>query len=229
VDPPGTPAPGPTGHRLRLSGTEEAPRGRGLLHLGALIVALPAAVVLVWRDGPGDGVGLYALALVGLFAVSTSYHLCAWAPPARRRMRQVDHQMIFIFIAASTTPYCLLAVPGALANVVLGVAWFGAVVAMLAVATHFEASHHITSTAYIVLGWLAVVTLPEAVQHLNARQLALMASMALLYTSGAVVLAVKWPDPAPEVFGYHEVWHTMVVIATACGFVFVWSLAAHRS
>ncbi len=228
MDPPGTPAPGPTGHRLRLSGTEEAPRGRGLLHLGALIVALPAAVVLVWRDGPGDGVGLYALALVGLFAVSTSYHLCAWAPPARRRMRQVDHQMIFIFIAASTTPYCLLAVPGALANVVLGVAWFGAAAAVLAVATHFETSRHVTSTAYIVLGWLAVVTLPAAVQHLSARQLALMASMALFYTAGAGVLAAKRPDPAPEVFGYHEVWHTMVIIATACGFALIWSLAGHR-
>jgi hemolysin III len=76
-----------------------------------------------------------------------------------------------------------------------------------------------------VLGWLAVFTLPDAAERLSAGQLALMASMALLYTSGAAVLAVKWPDPAPEVFGYHEVWHSMVVIATACGFMLVWSLA----
>jgi hemolysin III len=196
--------------------------------LGALVAALPAAGVLVWRHGPGDGVALYALALVGLFAVSASYHLCSWAPPARRRMRLLDQQMIFVFIAASTTPYCLLAVPGALAYVVLGAAWLGAAAAALAVATRFEASRHITSTAYIVLGWLAIVTLPEAVQHLGARQLALMTSMALLYTAGAGVLALKWPDPAPAVFGYHEVWHAMVVIATACGFAFIWSLAGHR-
>jgi hemolysin III len=199
-----------------------------LLHLGALVFALPAAAVLVWRHGPGDGVGLYALALIGLFAVSTSYHLCSWGPRARRRMRQVDHQMIFVFIAASTTPYCLLAVPGVLAYVVLGLVWFGAVAAVLAVATHFEASRRVTATAYIVLGWLAVVTLPEAVQDLGAQQLALMASMALFYTAGAGVLAAKWPDPAPEVFGYHEVWHAMVVMATACGFVLVWSLAGPR-
>jgi hemolysin III len=228
VNASGTPAPGPSGHRLRLSGSDEAPRGRGLLHLAALVVALPAGAVLVWQHGMGGGVGLYALALVGLYAVSASYHLCSWSPPARRRMRLLDHEMIFVFIAACTTPYCLLAVPGGLSDVVLGLAWFGTAVAVLAIATRFEKSHRIASTAYIVLGWLAVVTLPEAVRHLGAEQLALLGSMALLYTAGAGVLAAKRPDPAPEVFGYHEVWHAMVVIASACGFVFVWSLGGPR-
>jgi len=228
VDAPGTPALGPTGRRLRLSGSEEAPRGRGLLHLAALVVALPAGVVLVWQHGMGGGVGLYALALVGLYAVSASYHLCSWAPPARRRMRLIDHEMIFVFIAASTTPYCLLAVPGVLSDIVLALVWVGAGTAVLAIATRFEASHGITSTAYIVLGWLAVVTLPEAVHHLGARQLALLVSMAFFYTAGAGMLAAKWPDPAPDVFGYHEVWHTMVIIASACGFIFVWSLGGPR-
>jgi hemolysin III len=170
-------------------------------------------------------VAVYALALVGLFAVSAGYHLCPWTPASRRRMRLIDHQMIFVFIAAATTPYCLLAVPGTLADVVLGLVWAGAVAATVAVAVHFDASRRVTSTAYIVLGWLAVFTLPDAAERLSTGQLALMASMALLYTAGAAVLAVKWPDPAPEVFGYHEVWHTMVVIATACGFMLVWSLA----
>ena len=123
---PGTPGVRPAGRRLRLSGTGDAPRARGWLHLAALVVALPAAVVLVWRGGPGDGVAVYALALVGLFAVSASYHLCPWTPASRRRMRLIDHQMIFVFIAAATTPYCLLAVPGTLADVVLGLVWAGA-------------------------------------------------------------------------------------------------------
>jgi hemolysin III len=73
------------------------------------------------------------------------------------------------------------------------------------------------------------VTLPDALQHLGARQLALMAAMAVFYTAGAGVLAAKWPDPAPEVFGYHEVWHAMVVLATGCGFVLVWSLASRHA
>ena len=224
----GTPAPGPTERRLRLSGSKEAPLGRGLVHLGALLVALPAGTLLVWRDGAGGGVGLYAVSLVVLYAVSASYHLCSWAPRARRRMRQLDHEMIFVFIAASATPYCLLGVPGELSNVVLCLVWVGAGAAVLAVATRFEASRRITSPAYVVLGWLAVVTLPEAVHDLAIRQLALLGSLAFFYTAGAWVLAARWPDPAPKVFGYHEVWHTMVVLASACGFLLVWSLAAPR-
>ena len=224
----GMPALGRAGRRLRLSGSEEAPRGRGLLHLGALLVALPAAVLLVWRDGPGRGVGLYAVALVGLYAVSASYHLVSWAPTARQRMRLADHEMIFLFIAASATPYCLLAVPGKLSDVVLGLVWLGAGAAAVSVATRFEASRRLTSAAYVVLGWLAVVTLPEAVHRLGAGQLALLGALGLFYTAGAAVLAARWPDPAPKVFGYHEVWHTMVVIASACGFVLVWSLAGAR-
>jgi hemolysin III len=176
----------------------------------------------------GGGLGLYALALVGLYAVSASYHLWAWSPAARRRMRLLDHEMIFVFIAACTTPYCLVAVPGRLSDVVLGLAWCGAGAAVLAIATSFEKSRYIISTAYIVLGWLAVVTMPEAIRHLDAEQLALLGSMALLYTAGAGVLACKRPDPAPEVFGYHEVWHAMVVIASTCGFVFIWSLGGPR-
>jgi hemolysin III len=140
-------------------------------------------------------------------------------------MRQVDHGMIFLFIGACATPYCLLAVPDEVSDVVLGLVWFGAAAAVLAVVTRFEASRLLTSTAYIVLGWLVVVTLPEAVRHLGARQLALLGSMGFLYTAGAGVLATRWPDPAPKVFGYHEVWHTMVVLASACYFVLVWSFA----
>lgn len=220
-----TAASGPKDRPVRLSGSEEAPRARGLLHLGALLVALPAGAVLVWERGAGGGVGLYAVALACLYAVSASYHLCSWAPVARQRMRQVDHAMIFVFIAASATPYCLLGVPGVLSDIVLGLVWVGAGGAVVAVAARFETTRRLTSSAYILLGWLAVATLPQAAHHLGARQLALLGSLAFFYTAGAGVLAARWPDPAPKVFGYHEVWHTMVVLASACGFVLVWSLA----
>jgi hemolysin III len=168
---------------------------------------------------------LYAVALVALYAASASYHLCSSSPTARRRLRQVDYAMIYVFIAASMTPYCLLGVPGEVSLVVLGLGWFGAGIAVLAIGICFEATRRLTSSAYLVLGWLAVFTLPEAIHHLSAPQLALLGSMALLYTAGAGVLAARWPNPNPEVFGYHEVWHTMVVVASACYFVLVWSLA----
>ena len=223
------PATGASRRRLRLSGSEDAPLGRGLVHLGALVLALPAGVALVWRDGTAGGVAVYAAALVGLYATSASYHLGSWSPAALRRMRQIDHAMIYVFIAASLTPYCLLAVPGEVSLVVLGLAWLGAGAVVVAIAISLEARPRLTSSAYLVLGWLAVITVPEALRHLSTAQLALLGSMAFLYTAGAGVLAARWPDPRPEVFGYHEVWHTMVVIASACYFVLVWSVAGpHR-
>lgn len=212
--------------RLRPSGSAASPRGRGFVHLVALIAALPASALLVWRDGFGRGVGLYALALVGLYAASVSYHLLASSPASRRRWRQVDYAMIYVFISACVTPYCLLAIPGLLGEVVLGISWSSAAAAVLIVAVRFEATRRSMSWAYLLLGWLPAVTLPEAVGHLSTLQLFLLGSMGLLYTAGAAVLATRWPDPVPEVFGYHEVWHSMVVVASACYFVVVWSLAA---
>ena len=222
------PTPLPADRRLRPSGTADAPRWRGLVHLAALIMAVPAASVLVWRDGGGEGVGLYAVALVALYAASTAYHLGAWSPVARRRLRQVDYAMIPLYIAASLTPYCLLGVPGTVSLVVLGVAWFGAAASVLGTAIRFEASRRLIAWASLALGWLPAATLPDAIHRLSPSQLTLLLSMGLLYTVGAAVLATKWPDPNPEVFGYHEVWHTMVVLASACYFVLIWSLAAAR-
>jgi hemolysin III len=223
------PAPQQAATRGRLSRGVEVPVARGLLHLSALVAALPAGVVLVWQHGAGDGVAVYAVGLVGLYAVSASYHLCPWTPTNRRRMGKADHGMIFVFIGATATPYCLIGVPGDLSDVVLGLVWLGACAAVWTIATRFEASRVLISAAYIVLGWLAVITLPDALRQLDAWQIAMLASMGLCYTAGAGVLATKRPNPSSRVFGYHEVWHTMVVLASACGFLLVWSLgSAHH-
>lgn len=208
----------------RLRG-REVPHGRGVVHLVAFVVSVPAGAVLVWLHGAADGVAVYAVALDGLYGVSAAYHLGRWRPRVRRAMGRADHAMIFIFIAATMTPYCLLAAPGTFTDVVLGLGWAGAAVSVLAVATRFEANRRVISGAYVVLGWLAIVTLPEALHHLDALQLALLGGLGGVYTLGYVVLATHWPDPSPRVFGYHEVWHSMVVVASACGFVLIWSLA----
>jgi hemolysin III len=146
----------------------------------------------------------------------------------RRRLRQLDYAMIPVYIAGCITPYCLLGVPGTLSSVVLGFAWFGAAAAVFGTAFCFEATRRLIASGYLALGWLPAVTLPEAINRLGAAELCLLVSAGLLYTAGAAVLATKWPDPDPEMFGYHEVWHTMVVIASGCYFVLVWSLAAAR-
>jgi len=214
--------------RRRPSGTGAAPRARGLVHFGALVVALPACAVLVWRGGAGRGVGVYAVALVGMYAASATYHLGSWSPAALRRLRQLDYAMIPVYIMACITPYCLLCVPGRVSLVVLGVGWFWAGADVLSTAISFEATRRFTSVSYLLLGWLPMVTLPEAIHALSAPQLALFGLMGFLYTAGAGVLATRWPDPRPDVFGYHEVWHAMVVVASACYFVLVWSFAVLR-
>lgn len=191
-------------------------------------MAIPASATLIWHAGVRGGVIVYAVALVCLYAVSAAYHIFSWSSKARLRWRKLDHAMIYLFIVSSMTPYCLLGVPGTLADVVLAVGWLGAAAAVLAIVFRFETTRRLVSAGYIVLGWLVVVTLPQAFSRLSAVQLGLLGAMGFLYTAGAVVLATRWPDPHPTVFGYHEVWHTMVVVASASYFVVVWTLVGGR-
>lgn len=213
---------------IRPSGTPVTPKWRGRLHLGALIFAVPAAVVLVVRD-PVPSVVTYAVGLVMLYAVSSSYHLLPLAEPARHRMRQADHSMIYIFIATAYTPLCIIGLPGNLGKVILALAWLGAAVGVTMAIAGLERTRLVGGPLYIVLGWLAVLTLPEAIAHLQGVELALLAVMGVLYTAGAVAFSLRWPDPVPEVFGYHEVWHSSVIVASACYYAVVWMLSGpHR-
>lgn len=216
----------PSGRSRRTLDGEEVPRWRGVLHALALLLALPAVAALIWRHGPGGALVVYAVGLIGLYTVSSSYHLAAWSPAGRRRMGLADHEMIFVFIAAFATPYCLLGVPGVFSDIVLGSFWFGACLGALAVVTRFDKSRGFISWAYVVLGWLALFTFPEALRRFDAGQLLLLGAMGCLYTSGAVIQAKRWPNPSPRLFGYHEIWHAMVVLASACGFVLIWSFGA---
>jgi hemolysin III len=210
----------------RLTGSAEAPLGRGLVHLGALVIAVPAVVLLIWHQGFGGGVGIYAAGLVGLYAVSAAYHLHSWSPAALRRLRKLDYATIYLFIAASMSPYCLLGVPGAFSRAVLWLGWLAAGVAVAVIVLRFEQARRVLSWGYLLLGWLIVVTTPAALRDLSAQELALLTATGLIYTAGAGVLAARWPDPHPAVFGYHEVWHAMVVLASASYFAFIWSLAS---
>lgn len=207
----------------RLTGTPAAPRWRGRLHLFALALAVPTAAALVWHN-PAPEAALYAVALVALFAVSTAYHLLPLSPARRHLLRRADHATIYLYIAAAYGPYCHWAVRGALGWVVLGVVWTGAGLGVAVKGLDFRRTHAFSGVLYLVLGWTAVITLPRAGRVLDGVDLGLLVTMGALYTAGAAVLARRRPDPAPLVFGYHEVWHAAVVLATACYVVVVWRL-----
>lgn len=201
------------------------PVWRGRVHLLAALAATPAALALfLHASGPLARVAvmIYAVTLVGLFAVSASYHRLAHTPTAVKWFRRADHSMIFLLIAGTYTPLCLLALSPTWGIPLLIVVWAAAIGGVITkMARLGNGPGNAGSWLYIVIGWAAVAAVPGLVTSLDVVQLVLLAIGGLLYTLGAVVLARRWPDPFPDVFGYHEVWHAMTVAAGACHFAVV--------
>jgi hemolysin III len=200
------------------------PKLRGWLHQLAFFASIPAGIALVaLASVPVARVGamVFAGALTGLYGVSAAYHRRHWSANARRIMRYLDHSMIFVLIAGTYTPVTLLALGSAWGITLLSLVWSGAIAGILVTVLHFERLHRLGFAMYLVLGWLAIVAAPELVSSLSRVELALLLIGGILYTVGAIILGTKRPDPHPTVFGYHELWHTCVVGATACHFVLV--------
>lgn len=212
----------------RLSGTPSAPRWRGWVHLAALAAALPAAALLVAHDPTSAATIVYSVALVVLYALSSAYHVVAMPPAARRWVRRADHAYIYVFIAACYAPLCLRALPPVSGEVLLGVVWFGAAAGVTVKLVGFERARRPCGVLYALLGCLVVAAAPDVLRALDTAQLVLLGSMGLAYGAGVIVLAKRRPDPFPQTLGYHEIWHASVVIASACYYALVWSLAAPR-
>jgi hemolysin III len=200
------------------------PRFRGRLHQAAFFVAVPAGVALVIAAPTAlsrAAAAIYALSLAGMYGTSALYHRMPWSPRARGWMKRLDHSMIFVLIAGTYTPFSLLVLSGAWRPVVLSVVWAGAAVGIVLKMVRIDGLKALAATLYIGLGWMVVVASPQMVRGLPAPAVALLATGGILYTIGAIVLATRRPDPSPAVFGYHEVWHAMVVGASLCHFAAV--------
>lgn len=197
----------------------DVPRLRGRIHQVAFFVSLPvgAALVALARGGAARlGAAVYALGLAAVFGSSAAYHRGAWGPAARRRMKRLDHSMIYVLIAASYTPVALLALHGRWRLAVLAVSWAGATLGVALKLVRIDGFRVATAALYMALGWLALAALPQLVRGMPTPALALAVAGGLLYTAGAIVFALRRPDPRPMVFGYHEVWHAFMVAAAAC-------------
>ncbi len=207
------------------------PLYRGRLHQLAFYVAIPQGIALVaMAAGAVERAGgvVYAFTLAGLYGVSAAYHRLKWSPRALLRMRRLDHSMIFALIAGTYTPIALVAMHGVWRVVLLAGVWAGAASGIVMKLVGLERTRKITSTMYIVLGWLALLAAPAIVPALNALEMSLIAAGGVLYTAGAIVLATRRPDPNPLVFGYHEIWHVMVVSASLCHYAAILHLLAVR-
>jgi hemolysin III len=200
----------------------EKPLLRGWLHLVWFEASLVAGTLLVVA-APGMthriGVAIYAGCLSGLFGVSALYHRGNWGPAARRTLQRADHAMIFLLIAGTATPVFLLAVPGTYGLVWLAVLWSLTAVATSAHLTRMRAPEWLVGGVFIGLGAANAFALPALWTNAGVAPTILVVAGGLLYITGAVAFYRRRPDPAPSVFGYHEVFHALVCAAATCHYV----------
>jgi hemolysin III len=190
---------------------------RGVFHEVAAAGALAAWVLLVAAASPGAATAaaaVYGATLFALFATSALYHRPNWPPRARTVMRRLDHSAIYLLIAGTYTPFCLL-VGGTSGRAMLAVAWGGAALGVLQSLLWIRAPKAVSAAIYVLLGWVVLPVVPAMLRALGPGALALLAAGGLAYTLGAVVYATRRPDPIPRVLGYHEIFHALVVVAAA--------------
>jgi len=198
------------------------PRLRGVFHQYAFFVSLASGTLLVLLAATtraSVAATIYAASVSALFGVSALYHRVTWNGPARRRLRRLDHAMIFLLIAGTYTPVGLLVLKGTLATVVLAVVWGGAVAGTVLELAWTGAPRWLGGTVYLALGWVAVVAMPQLFAQLGVAGGLLIVAGGLVYSAGAAVYALRRPDPVPAVFGYHEVFHLLVIAGVAAHFL----------
>ncbi|MEM7326900.1 MAG: hemolysin III family protein [Actinomycetota bacterium] len=204
------------------------PRWRGRLHLVGFVLALTATpALLTVADSLAASVGLavYATSLLLLFGTSAAYHLLARTEQTQRIMRRLDHSMIFVLIAGTYTPVCLLALPRSWGLPILAAIWLAAVSGVALKLLAGDWLLRASNVLYILLGWIALGALPVILRHLTTGEFTLLVIGGVLYTVGAILFALRRPQLLPSTFGYHEVWHGFTVLAAFAHFGMVWSVA----
>ena len=206
------------------------PRLRGWIHEGAFPVSVLAGAILVIAASGGRerlALGIYAISLSALLGTSALYHRVDWKRPSTRRwMRRLDHSMIFLLIAGTLTPFALLVLDGTLATAVLVAVWTGAAAGIVVELVWTDSPKWIHVAVYLAVGWIGALAFPAIVSQAGIGAGALIAAGGLLYTVGAVIYATQRPDPSPAVFGYHEIFHVLVVAAAAAHFAAIAIYAA---
>ena len=194
------------------------PKLRGVSHQYAFFVSLGCGLTLILAASDGRArlaASIYAAAVSALFGTSALYHRVTWRPSARRWMRRLDHSMIFVLIAGTYTPVALLALKGSLASTILIVLWTGALAGVVFKLLWIDAPKWLLAAIYVALGLVSAAVFGELPAAIGWLGVAGLASGGLLYMVGAIVYASERPNPWPKVFGYHEVFHALVIAAAA--------------
>ncbi|WBB73585.1 hemolysin III family protein [Micromonospora sp. WMMD1128] len=198
------------------------PRMRGWLHAYAFFAALVCGIVLcsvaATRPGWAPLVSclIYSLTVCGLFGTSALYHRRVWSERGYQIMRRMDHSMIFVFIAGTYTPFCVLLLDPRHATVMLSLVWGGALAGVAVKMIWPHAPRWVSAPLYLALGWVAVTMLPQILHGGGVTALVLLSVGGAIYSVGAVFYALRRPNPWPTVFGHHEFFHACTLLAAIC-------------
>ena len=216
---------GTAGRPLSGAPLPPKPRLRGVTHQWAFFISLGLGVALVLTAPSGSAsvaAAVYAGCVAALFGSSALYHRVDWRSAGTRRwMRRLDHSAIFLLIAGSYTPFTLFVIEGTLADVILAVIWAGAAGGIVLKLAWIDAPKWLAAIIYVALGWVVIAAAPDLFAGLGLVATSMVALGGLLYTAGACVYAFQRPDPAPAVFGYHEVFHLLVILAAGLQYAVV--------
>ncbi|HEY8173979.1 MAG TPA: hemolysin III family protein [Dehalococcoidia bacterium] len=194
---------------------------RGTFHLAAALAAPFGLVLLVLiADSPRAYVGasIFAASMIALYTSSASYHLVPWPQTLRDVMKRLDHSMIFALIAGTYTPFCLIVLGNAWGITMLCVVWTLAGLGMLLKIAWPYAPRWLSVGLYLALGWIGIIAVGEVITSLSIAELSLLMLGGALYSIGAIIYAMKWPDPSPRIFGFHEIFHLFVVAGSLVHF-----------
>jgi hemolysin III len=200
------------------------PRLRGLLHQCAFYLSLACGAALVVGASGGREIAssaVFAGSMTAMFGTSAAYHRIDWRPSVGRWIRRLDHAAIYLLIAGTYTPFGLLALSGAWRIAVLAIVWSGCLVAIVLKLAWIDAPRWLAATTAVALGWVGIVALPKLVEATGLGVVSLLVAGGIFYTAGALVYTRRRPDPAPKIFGYHELFHALVIAAAACQYTAV--------
>jgi len=216
--------PAETGTTAAAIGILARPRFRGWIHVGSFVAFLAATPILFIRSpsaGATVAISIYVTSILALFGVSALFHRVRWGEVGRRRMRRLDHSMIFFAIAGSYTAVAGLALTGGARNAILAVVWLGGLAGVIVRQVWLDAPKWAIAIPYVVVGWSALIVVPELVHALGGWGFGWLMAGGLAYTIGAIAYSAKRPNLIPGVFGYHEVFHLGTAIGAACHYVVI--------
>ncbi|KTC79441.1 PAQR family membrane homeostasis protein TrhA [Legionella cherrii] len=204
------------------------PLARGYIHLVAFFITLCACTILILYSNGACAIFasiIYSLSLIGQYGVSALYHTRMWSRQKYLLLRRIDHAAIFVLIAGTATPVCLLKLKNASGLQLLSTFWLVAIIGMLITTIWTNVPKWVRAFLYIAMGWIGILYFPEIKSSLDTTNIQLLAIGGVTYTLGALIYAFKWPDPFPTIFGYHEVFHVFVVLGSGLHFCLNYNIA----